>query len=115
MTAHHHHLEAVCAIIDANQVQQNGPVKLIKDIEPLADKWRSFGWHAIEIDGHDIAQVVKAYDEAETVKGKPQVVVARTVKGRGVSFMELNPAWHGVAPKPEELERALAELEAGKR
>ena len=115
MTAHHHHLDAVCAIIDANQLQQNGPVQLIQDIEPLADKWRAFGWHAIEIDGHDIAQVVKAYDEAETVKGKPQVVVARTVKGKGVSFMELNPAWHGVAPKPEELERALAELEALKR
>ncbi|PIQ84686.1 MAG: transketolase [Candidatus Omnitrophica bacterium CG11_big_fil_rev_8_21_14_0_20_63_9] len=112
MTAHHHKLDAVCAIIDANQLQQNGPVKDIQDIEPLPDKWRAFGWHAIEIDGHDIAQVVKAYDEAETVKGKPQVIVARTVKGKGVSFMELNPSWHGVAPKPEELERALKELDA---
>jgi transketolase len=112
MTAHHHKLETVCAIIDANQLQQNGPVKEIQDIEPLADKWRSFGWHAIEIDGHDLAQVIKAYDEAKTITGKPQVIVARTVKGKGVSFMELNPAWHGVAPKPEELERALKELEA---
>lgn len=114
MTAHHHKLDSVCAIIDANQLQQNGPVKNSKDIEPLADKWRAFGWHAIEIDGHDIAKVVKAYDEAATIKGKPQVIVARTVKGKGVSFMELNPAWHGVAPKPEELERALKELEAVK-
>jgi len=112
MTAHHHRLSAVCAIIDANQLQQNGPVREIQDIEPLADKWRAFGWHAIEIDGHDIAQVIKAYDEAETVQGKPQVVVARTVKGKGVSFMELNPAWHGVAPKPDELEKALKELQA---
>ena len=112
MTAHHHHLDAVCAIIDANQLQQNGPVTEIQDIEPLAAKWRAFGWHAIEIDGHDIAQVIKAYDEAETIKDKPQVVVARTVKGKGVSFMEFNPAWHGVAPKPEELERALKELGA---
>jgi len=112
MTAHHHKLDAVCAIIDANQLQQNGPVKDIQDIEPLAEKWRAFGWHAIEINGHDIAQVLKAYDEADTIKGKPQVVVARTVKGKGVSFMELNPAWHGVAPKPEELERALKELQA---
>ena len=112
MTAHHHKLDAVCAIIDANQLQQNGPVKAIQDIEPLADKWRAFGWHAIEINGHDLAQVLKAYDEAETVKGKPQVIVARTVKGKGVSFMELNPAWHGVAPKPDELERALKELQA---
>ncbi len=114
MTAHHHHLDSVCAIIDANQLQQNGPVRGIKDIEPLADKWRAFGWQTIEIDGHDIAQVVKAYDEAETVKGKPQAIVARTVKGKGVSFMELNAAWHGVAPKPDELARALKELEAVK-
>ena len=112
MTSHHHHLDAVCAIIDANQLQQNGPVKDIQHIEPLADKWRAFGWHTIEIDGHDIAQVMKAYDEASTVKGQPQAIVARTVKGKGVSFMELNPAWHGVAPKPDELERALKELQA---
>ena len=112
MTARHHTLDAVCAIIDANQLQQNGPVKSIKDIEPLADKWRAFGWHAIEIDGHDIAQVCTAYDDAAAVKGKPQAIVARTVKGKGISFMELNHAWHGVAPKPDELERALKELEA---
>ena len=114
MTAHHHKLEAVCAIVDANQLQQNGPVKLIQDVEPLADKWRAFGWEAKEIDGHDIVQVMDAYDWADTVKGRPQVVVARTVKGKGVSFMELNPAWHGVAPKPDELEQALKELEAEK-
>lgn len=112
MTAHHNRLDAVCAIIDANQLQQNGPVKDIQDIEPLPEKWRAFGWHVIEIDGHDIAQVVKAYDEAAAVKGKPQVIVARTVKGKGISFMELNPAWHGVAPKPDELEKALKELDA---
>ena len=112
MTAHHHKLDAVCAIIDANQLQQNGPVKEIQDIEPLPEKWRAFGWHAIEINGHDLAQVIKAYDEAETIKGKPQVIIARTVKGKGVSFMELNPAWHGVAPKPDELEQALKELQA---
>ena len=111
MTAHHHHLNAVCAIIDANQLQQNGPVKDIQDIEPLADKWRSFGWHAIEIDGHDIGQVLQAYGEAQAITERPQVIVARTVKGKGVSFMELNHAWHGVAPKPDELERALKELD----
>jgi len=114
MTAHHHRLEAVCAIIDANQLQQNGPVKEIQDIEPLAEKWRSFGWHTIEINGHDIEHVLKAYDDAQRVTGQPQAIVARTVKGKGVSFMELNHAWHGVAPKPEELERALKELEAMK-
>jgi transketolase len=112
MTSWHHRLDTVCAIIDANQLQQNGPVKGIQDIEPLPAKWAAFGWHTIEIDGHDIAQVVRAYDEAALVKGKPQAIIARTVKGKGVSFMELNPAWHGVAPKPEELEKALSELQA---
>ena len=111
MTSHHHKLDSVCAIIDANQLQQNGPVKSIQDIEPLADKWRAFGWHAIEIDGHDLKAVLSAYDEAATIQGKPQVIIARTVKGKGVSFMELNPAWHGVAPKPDELDRALKELQ----
>jgi transketolase len=112
MTAHHHQLDRVCAIIDANGLQQNGPVKQLKDVEPLGDKWRAFGWHAMEIDGHDLSQIMAAYDEAETVRGKPQVVIARTVKGKGVSFMEHNPAWHGAAPKPDELERALQELAA---
>ena len=112
MTSHHHHLDAVCAIIDANQLQQNGPVKQIQDIEPLADKWRAFGWHTIEIDGHNQAQVLDAYDAAAKVTGAPQVIVARTVKGKGVSFMELNHARHGVAPKPDELARALKELQA---
>jgi transketolase len=112
MTAHHYHLDTVTAIIDANQLQQNGPVKTVQDIEPLPEKWRAFGWHTIEIDGHDLAQVLSAYDEVKTVKGKPQAIVARTVKGKGVSFMELNHAWHGVAPKPDELERALKELQA---
>lgn len=115
MTAHHHKLDAVCAIIDANQLQQNGKVAGIKDIEPLPEKWRAFGFHTIEIDGHDLRQVVKAYDEAGAVKGQPQAIVARTVKGKGVSFMELNHAWHGVAPKPDELEKALKELEASVR
>ncbi|MBI3322941.1 MAG: transketolase, partial [Candidatus Omnitrophica bacterium] len=112
MTSAHHKLDQVCAIIDANQLQQNGPVKQIQDIEPLADKWRAFGWQAIEIDGHDLTQVMDAYDEAAAVTGAPQVVVARTVKGKGVSFMELNPSWHGMAPTPEELEKALKELQA---
>jgi transketolase len=110
MTAAHHQLETVCAIIDANQLQQNGPVNEIQGIEPLPDKWRAFGWHTIEIDGHDLAQVCAAYDEAATVRGMPQMIVARTVKGKGVSFMELKAGWHGVAPKPEELARALEEL-----
>jgi transketolase len=110
MTAHHHKLGGVCAIIDANQLQQNGPVKSIKNIEPLADKWRAFGWHAIEIDGHDHAQRLDALDEAEHTKFKPTVIVARTVKGKGVSFMELNMKFHGMAPTREEADRAIAEI-----
>jgi transketolase len=110
MTAPHHRLECVCAIVDANQLQQNGPVKQIQDIEPLADKWRAFGWHTIEINGHDMEAVLKAYDQAASVTGKPQAIVARTIKGKGVPFMELNHAWHGVAPNPEELQKALDQL-----
>lgn len=114
MTAHHHKLDAVCAIVDANQLQQNGPVAQIQDIEPLADKWKAFGWHTLEIDGHDLAQVLDAYERTKTMEGVPHAIIARTVKGKGVSFMELNPAWHGVAPKPDELQRALSELDAVK-
>jgi transketolase len=115
MTARHHKLDTVCAIVDANQLQQNGPVKTIQDIEPLPEKWRAFGWQTTEIDGHDLGQVINAYDDTATVRGKPQAIIARTVKGKGVSFMELATGWHGVAPKPEELEKALQELEAARR
>jgi transketolase len=111
MTAAHHHLDAVCVIVDANQLQQNGPVKDIQNIEPLADKWRAFGWQAMEIDGHNLEQVLGAYDDAEAITGTPQAIVARTVKGKGVSFMELQTGWHGVAPKPDQLEQALKELD----
>jgi len=110
MTAGHYHLDHLCAIVDANSLQQNGPVKNIMGIEPLPAKWEAFGWHAVEIDGHNQAQVLDALDEAETIQGRPTVIVARTVKGKGVSFMENKAEWHGVAPKPDELERALKEL-----
>ena len=110
MTATHHHVDTVCAIVDANQLQQNGPVREVQNIEPLPEKWRAFGWHAIEIDGHDVAQVLRAYDEARQITGRPTVIIARTVKGKGVSFMELKTEWHGVAPKRDQLEQALQEL-----
>ena len=110
MTAAHHHLDNVCGIVDANGVQQNAPVPQVKNIEPLAQKWEAFGWQAIEINGHDLAQVLDAYDRAASVRGQPTVIIARTVKGKGVSFMEGQPAWHGVAPNKEQLALALAEL-----
>ena len=113
MTAAHHHLDNVCGIVDANGVQQNAKVEQVKNIEPLPEKWRAFGWHAIEINGHDLAMVCDAYDQAATIQGQPTVIIARTVKGKGVSFMEGQPAWHGVAPNKEQLAQALAELVHG--
>ena len=79
-------------------------------MEPLAEKWRSFRWHTIEINGHGFSQVLEALDEAKTVKGKPTAIIAATVKGKGVSFMENNPDFHGKAPNKEQLEQALKEL-----
>jgi transketolase len=110
MFAPRHGLDNLCAILDANQVQQTAKVADILDEEPLVAKWRAFDWHVREIDGHDMPQILDALDEAEQVTGKPTLIVSHTVKGKGVSWMELNPAWHGKAPKPEEAERALAEL-----
>jgi transketolase len=110
MTAPHHKLDNICAILDQNQVQENGPVAEIKNEEPLADKWRSFGWHVKEVDGHSFPELIAAFDEFDEVKGKPMFILAHTVKGKGVSFMEGQAKWHGKAPKKEELEMALREL-----
>ncbi|MBF8266478.1 MAG: transketolase, N-terminal subunit [Dehalococcoidia bacterium] len=112
MAASFYKLDNLCGIVDRNQVQQNGPTKLIKDLEPVADKWKACGWHVIDINGHDALQVIKAYDEAESIKGRPTVVMANTIKGKGVSFMEGNHQWHGKAPNKAELEAALKELDA---
>ncbi|MBI4287289.1 MAG: transketolase [Chloroflexi bacterium] len=112
MTASFRKLDNLCCIVDKNQVQQNGLTRVIKDLDPVPDKWRACGWHVIEVDGHDAVQVTKAYDEAETVKSKPSVVIANTIKGKGVSFMELNHQWHGKTPNKTELEAALKELDA---
>ncbi|MCL5035823.1 MAG: transketolase [Chloroflexi bacterium] len=111
MTAGHHRLNNVCAILDYNGVQENGPVNSIKNEEPQAARWRDFGWHTIEIDGHDFKQIVGALDESDTVADKPVMIIAHTIKGRGVSFMEGQAKWHGKAPNKEQLEQALKELE----
>ncbi len=115
MTAAHHKLDNVCAILDCNKVQENGPVAEIKNEEPIADKWRDFGWHVIEIDGHNFEELIPALDEFDRVKGKPTFILAHTVKGKGVSFMEGNAKWHGKALKNEELALALRELDEGGR
>ena len=103
-------LDNLCGILDANQVQQTGKVAERLDIEPVVAKWRSFNWHVREIDGHDMGEILDALDEAELVTGRPSLIVSRTVKGKGVSWMELDPSWHGKAPDGEKAERALAEL-----
>jgi transketolase len=106
-----HKLDNVVAIVDYNRIQLDGFVHDIMEIAPLAEKWRAFGWHTIEIDGHDFAAIEKAFDEAEATKGKPTCIVAHTIKGKGVSFMENNPKFHGTAPTADEVKLALQELQ----
>lgn len=105
-----HKVDNCVCIVDYNKIQLDGFVKDIMELEPFADKWRSFGWHTLEIDGHSIPALQQALAEAANVKGKPTAIIANTIKGKGVSFMENNPKFHGVAPTPEELEKALKEL-----
>ena len=112
MTAAHYRLDNVCAIIDFNKLQIDGFCCEVMSLGAFKGKWESFGWRAIEADGHDIAALVKAFGEAASIKGMPTVVIADTVKGKGVSFIENRAEWHGVAPKKEEYERAVAELDA---
>jgi transketolase len=108
-------LDNLCAIVDHNKVQQTGAVAEIMDLAPLAEKFRAFRWHAIEVDGHDHAAVLEALREAQATQGKPTAIVAHTLKGKGVSWMELNPDWHGKAPNAEQAERAIAEILGGAR
>lgn len=108
-----HHLDNLCVILDYNGIQLDDFVKKIMDLEPVVEKWKAFGWAVLEIDGHDFTQIDKALDQAETVKGRPTFIVAHTVKGKGVSFMENDPEWHGKAPKPAEAVRGIREVLGG--
>jgi len=110
MAAAHFKADNLTAIVDRNGIQLSGFNRDIMNLEPFADKWAAFGWHVAEIDGHDINQILAAIDEAKKVKGQPSVIIARTVKGKGVSFMENNVDFHGKAPSAEQLEQALKEL-----
>jgi len=110
MAASHYKADNLCAIIDQNGLQIDGFIHEIMSSYPIPDKWRGFGWHVIEINGHDYKAISSAYDEAEKIKGRPTVIVAKTIKGKGVSFMENQVDWHGKAPSKDEAERALAEL-----
>ena len=111
MFAAMHKNDNICVIVDHNRIQLDGFVKDIMEVEPLVDKWLSFGWHAIDVDGHDIPALQAAFEEAAATKGKPTALVARTVKGKGVSFMENNPKFHGTAPTKDEAAMALKELQ----
>ena len=110
MTSSDHDLDNVCAILDANSIQLDGPVDSVKSLGDINAKWRAFGWHVIDIDGHDMQEVDEALTQAKSTIGRPTLVIARTVKGKGVSFMENTSKYHGLAPTDEELELALEEL-----
>ncbi len=110
MSASHYNLDNLCVILDNNNLQIDGPVDEVMNIYPVMEKLKAFGWHTIEIDGHDFKQIIDALKEFERVKYKPTFILAKTVKGKGVSFMENRVEWHGKALPPELLEKALAEL-----
>ena len=110
MSAARWNLDNLTAVIDCNNLQNDTYVDQTIPIEPIADKWRAFGWHVIEIDGHDMDAVVQALETAKTVKGQPTIVLARTIKGKGVSFMENVCEWHGKAPSQEQADAALEEI-----
>jgi transketolase len=107
MAAAHYKIDNLCALVDANGLQIDGEVARVMNVMPIAEKFRAFGWHSLEIDGHDMAAILTALEKAGTVKGMPTVIVANTVKGKGVSFFENKASYHGVAPSDEELPRAL--------
>jgi transketolase len=111
MAASHYRCDNLCAILDYNGFQIDGKTKDIMELEPVVAKWQAFGWHTLEIDGHNMSQILRAYQEAGSVRGKPSIIIAHTIKGKGVSFMENVVDFHGRAPTKEEAEKALKELE----
>ncbi|MFA5056116.1 MAG: transketolase [Dehalococcoidia bacterium] len=111
MSAAHFKIDNLVAIVDRNSIQLDGWTHDIMETEPLAQKWRAFGWRVSDVAGHDIDQLLTALEKAKTIKGKPTVIIARTIKGKGVSFMENKAEFHGKAPTPEQAEQALKELE----
>jgi len=115
MCASHYKLDNLVAIIDRNRLQIDGPTKEIMCLEDHSAKWQTFGWHTLEIDGHNMSQALSALDETEKIKGKPTIIIAHTVKGKGVSFAEGVVSYHGIAPKDgrsgkESLDQALKDI-----
>ena len=110
MFAAHYKLDNLCAFVDWNGLQIDGPIAEVMNPAPHDEKFRAFGWHVISIDAHDFSQIEAALNEAKTVKGKPTMIIAKSVKGKGVSYMENACEWHGAAPKEEQYNIAIAEL-----
>ena len=104
-------LDNLCVIVDNNNLQIDGTIEEVNSPYPIDEKFAAFGFHVIQVDGHDFDQLKAAFDEARGVKGQPAVIVMKTVKGKGVSFMENNASWHGTAPNDEQFATAMAELE----
>lgn len=112
MAASHYKLSSLCAVLDFNKLQIDGKVLDIMCIAPVAEKWRSFGWEVMEVDGHDFSEILPALDRTEQNQDRPSLIIAHTIKGKGVSFMENQLKYHGIAPTPQELQEALVELGA---
>jgi len=112
--AAHFRLDNLTALIDHNGLQIDGPVEKVMSVEPLEARWSAFGWKVIEVDGHSIAELLRALDEARMTSGRPTMIICHTVKGKGVSFMEGRAEWHGKAPTAEQVERALEDLGEGR-
>lgn len=110
MLAGKYKLDNLVSLIDRNYIQIDGFTEDVMPLDSLKEKYESFGWHALEIDGHDFNQITEAFEKAKTIVSKPTVIIARTIPGKGVSFMENKPEWHGKSPKKEEAEKALEEL-----
>jgi transketolase len=115
MTAAKYRLGNLTAILDFNGIQQTGATADVLPMEPIGDKWRAFGWHVQEVHGHNIGEILNALDRADEVHAQPSIIIARTTKGKGVSFMEYDNRWHGMPPNKEQYEAARAELEEGLR
>jgi len=111
MAAAHFKVDNLTAIVDNNGQQIDGWNRDVMNLDPFNKKWQAFGWHVIEVDGHDFTQLIDAFNQAKVIKGQPTVIIAHTIKGKGVSFMENNPHFHGKAPNAEEVKIALKELE----
>ena len=110
MTASHYKLDNLCLIIDNNNLQIDGKVNEVMSVYPIDEKFKSFGFETINVDGHNIQELISAFEQAKKVKGKPTAIIANTIKGKGVSFMENEASWHGKAPNEEQYKQAMKEL-----